>query len=235
VLRTWQPVRSPSRIVAVVGVVVLLGVLAHAVVGNLDTLADEGASLRATAADQKVRYSALVVARADADRDLPMWFFPNSFDAGAVIDAISELDYPVFSSDELLQLPERDRHAADDQLYAVLGGGDASPRALTGAEIEPSEAAGGTVARDGACLTFRPSERGAHLTVGGDALGVRVEATGAAPVDVAVRAVAHGFRAEPTFTVAPGASRDLVLRPTGMAPWSARLRATDPFRVCAVG
>ncbi|HEX5588489.1 MAG TPA: hypothetical protein VFZ17_14355, partial [Acidimicrobiia bacterium] len=206
----------------------------HSIVDNSQALADGGAERREAAVERRAAFSALVLAKDRASRDIPIWWlFADSPRAGGVIDAIAALDYRVLSRAELLRQPERARRAADGQLFDVLGGFDSVEHALATTALDTDEVVDGTTTADGPCATFTPNAPDGHLTLTGDDLSIRIEATGNAPVEVAARSIADGFHGYPAFTVAPGTSRDLTLRANGMKPWTVRLSSVDAVRACA--
>jgi len=234
-LATWQPIRAPSRAVAVIGSLALVLVLAHSIVDNGRALADGGSERREAAVEQHAAFSALVLAGDRASRDIPMWLlFADSPLAGGVIDAIADLDFPVLSRAQLFRQPEHARRAADDQLFTVLGGLDGSGHELASDAPPGVTVTDGTLTRDGPCVTFAPSGPGAHLDLSGNDVAFRIEALGSAPVDVAARSIGEGFEGLPSFTVEPGTPRDVVLRANGLAPWTLRLSSSDPLRACSV-
>jgi hypothetical protein len=93
---------------------------------------------------------------------------------------------------------------------------------------------GAQLARDGGCATVTPTGGTGELSLGGDAVALRIEALGDAPVDVTARSVADVFHDPPFGQVSPGATRMLVLRPSNIAPWTVRLSSPGPMRVCGL-
>jgi len=213
--------------------VVLVAVLTHTVWANLDALENGAAGLRTAATIDKARYSALVLAQQRAGRDVVLTF--TGIRSGELIPAIEELDYTVFTRDELLARPEWQRVWADNTLLAVLGAklrADDPGRPIADV-LRVSGVDGAQLARDGGCATVTPTGGAGELSVGGDAVALRIEALGDAPVDVTARSVADVFH-DPFGRVSPGATRMLVLRPSNIAPWTVRLSSPGPMRVCAL-
>ena len=230
--RPW-PRRVPAWL-AVAGGVVLLAALTHTVWANLDALENGAAALRTAATIDKARYSALVLAQPHAGRDVVLTF--TGIRSGELLPAIEELDYTVFTRDELLARPEWQRVWADNTLLAVLG---AKLRAYDPGRpiadvLRVSGIDGAELARDGGCATVTPTGGAGKLSLDGDAVALRIEALGDAPVDVTARSVADVFHDPPFGQVSPGATRMLVLRPSNIAPWTVRLSSSGPMRVCGL-
>ncbi|MET0627998.1 MAG: hypothetical protein ABW033_06030 [Acidimicrobiia bacterium] len=232
---TWRPIAVRSRAVTLVGGAALLLLLGYSLVNSGEALANGGAERRAAAIKQHAAFSSLVLAKDRATSETPIWWlFPDGPNAAGVIDAVADLDFPVFSSAELLQQPEVARRAADEQLFAVLGGLDLFSRDLASDGLRGLAPVGGTLTSGGACVTFTPNAPDAHLDLTGDEIGVRIEAIGSDPVDVGARSISDGYRGQPSFSVQPGIPRDLALRANGLKPWTLRLRSSDALRACAV-
>jgi hypothetical protein len=126
---------------------------------------------------------------------------------------------------------------ADNTLLAVLGSklrADDPGRPIADG-LPVSGVDGAQLARDGGCATAIPTAEAAQLLLRGDAVALRIEALGDAPVEVTARSVADGFHDPPFGQVSPGATRMLVLRPSNVAPWTVRLSSPGPMRVCALG
>ena len=224
----------PSRL-AVAGGVALVAVLTHTVWANLDALENGAAGLRTAATIDKARYSALVLAQQHAGRDVVLTL--SGIRSGELLPAIAELDYKVFTRDELLARPEWQRVWADNTLLAVLGRSCApmtpGVRAPTCCRSRASTAPSSR--RDGGCATVTPTGGAGDLSLVGDAAALRIEALGDAPVDVTARSVADVFHDPPFGRVPPGATRFLDLRPSNIAPWTVRLSSAGPMRVCGLG
>jgi hypothetical protein len=235
VLGTWKVPRRFPTWVTVVGSVALLALLGHTIAGNLDALDKGAAGLRQAATIDKARYSALVLARRHADRNVVLTF--TGIRAGELLPAIQELDYPVFTHAELLARPEWQRVWADNTLLAVLGNhvhDDDGSRPVAD-ELRVATLTGGQLARAGGCGTVTPTAPTASVQFQGDEVALSIAALGDAPVDVTARSVADEFHAPPFARVMPGTTKVLDLRPSHIEPWTVQLSSAGPMRVCGLG
>jgi hypothetical protein len=243
VLRTFGTPRRRPRAVVAVGAVALVLLVAHTLIVNLDALGDGAANLRVFAASDRTRLSALVHVADRADRRGVAFPTVNPLRVGPTLDALVGLGYPVYPPAEMLRQPEHARRTADGTMWAALGGADTAPGILADPGTTLAvDAQRGTVAAApaaGPCDVITPGGGQARATVTADELRVRVQA-GDAPVAVTARSIARGFRPIPTWsippsdTVAPGTTRDYVVRATGIRPWHLRLDSTTAFRTCAL-
>jgi hypothetical protein len=240
VLRTFEMPRRLPRAAIVIGSVALVLVVANTLVVNLQALGDGADNLNVFAASDRTRLSALVHVADRADRHGVAFPTINPLRVGPTLDALVALHYPVETPAEMLRAPEHARRTADGTIWEALGGADAVPRALADpATPLPVAVLAGTVTSDGACATVVPQAGDARVTHTADEVRVRVVA-GDAPVDVTARSIARGFGHIPTWsippsaTVAPGSTRDFVVRATGIRPWVLRLDSGAAFRACAL-
>ena len=239
VLRTWRSPRTVPRAVVTVGSLALVLLVAHSVAVNLDALRDGARNLEVFAASDRTRLSALVYVADRADRHGVAFPTINPIRVGPTIDALTELHYPLLTPAEMLREPEHARRTADGTMWAALGGADTTTRPLADETQLALDASGSTVEQAGPCATITPQTASAHSTVTGDELRVRIEA-GDAPVELTARSIARGFgpigtwSIPPSITIAPGSTRDLVVRATGIRPWVLRLDSDAAFRACAL-
>ena len=242
VLRTVRLPRSLPRGVVVAASVALVLVVAHTVVVNLDAL-DDGASILKTfgrgrpdpperARGRRPTASIRTPAAFRTRQPTPGRPGPGR-DGRPRLPRAGAARHPAAAR---VRAPHRRRHAVGGPRRTPTRQPVRSPTGPAGLDLRP---VGGTVTGDGPCATITPEAPGGRVTLTADELAVRIEA-GDTPVAVAARSVADGFgpirtwSLPPAFTLAPGATRDLGVRATGIRPWVLRMQSDTPFRVCAL-
>jgi hypothetical protein len=153
--------------------------------------------------------------------------------AGRYFAAVREYGSPASSVSELARAGEGERQSADSVLLQALGT-SVRPDGDPGAKAPSVEAADkGRTTMQGGCVRFAPSGPGATLDVSVPAPGLFIEHSGAAPVELRLRAFATGFPAQP-FASLPAAKHSLRLPAREGVRWHVRLTTAQPVLACSL-
>jgi hypothetical protein len=222
----------------------LLGAaVAVAIVSNLGVLRDNARFLQSQAQLAKANLAAVEIGRPIARRDLVLTHFPAypllAIKVGRYLAAEKAIGSPAATPSQLAKQPEAARRVADLTLIDIhrirLQPARRGLRPGTPPAVEA--AAGGTVVRRGACVSFVPAgatpvDASHQLDVIVPSSGLVVTAQGG-PVTVSVRRFADELL--PVGRLAGSTSAALRIGPDLSArPWHARVAPTDRATVCGV-
>jgi hypothetical protein len=229
----------PRRAAALLGAAV-----ATAIVSNLGVLRDNARSLQHQAQLVKANLAAVEIGRPIAPRDLVLTNFPAypllKIKVGPYLAAEKAIGSPAATPAQLVRQPEAARRVADLTLIDIHRIRLQPARRGLPPGVPPAveAAAGATVVRRGACVSFVPAratsvDASRQLDVAVPSAGLVVTAQGGS-VTVSVRRFADEF--QPIGRLAGSASGVLRIGPDLSArPWHARVAPTDRATVCGVG
>jgi hypothetical protein len=206
---------------------------------NLGAYRDAARDLRAQAQLTRAETGALDIARPIVKPS----FIANSFfslDAGSYFSAEKAMGTPGSSPAQLARQPEYAREAADAELVRIqrITPVAASSTPVGGTRPVVESAAGGSVAGQGACVVFMPSDvtnasTSASLVVRVPAAGLRLTAGGGSAT-LLVRRFADEFRAIGTLA-APTPAAMRIAPDRAPQPWHLEVVPMDKISVCGLG
>ena len=220
------PLRAPAA-------VVLVAVVAFALVVNVADLFDGGDELRGFTEQKLAEVSAIDIGTRTLDRGYVAVRAAPPIDGRPLVAAFADLGSPALDVRGVRELPDRYRRQADGHLAATVGMGLTGATPPAGAPPTVTRGEPGTVA-GASCVRFAPGAEGVHVEVESATRFLRIEALGASPVDLRLRAFGDGYFAQdpPYATVPDGEARDLPTPRSAAPRWRVGLRSADAVEVC---